>query len=429
MEIQNILDLLNRSYSPFHVVNNIKNKLILAGFSELDETKPFSLEKGKSYFLIRNDSSIIAFKMPSKEAKSFHITASHVDSPTFKIKANPIISFKNLLSLNTEPYGGAIYYSWMDRPLSIAGRLFVQDGNKIFSKLIAIDEDLLIIPSVAIHMNREVNTSASFNPAKDMIPLLGNETKDFSFLSFLKQKVALKENENILSFDLFLYCREKALLAGMNKEFVFSPRLDDLGSVYSSLFGFLESNSGSESISTFVAFDNEEVGSLTRQGANSTFLRETLKRIASEYGYYETLVSNSVMMSIDNGHANHPNHPEYSDQTVDVELNQGIVLKYNANQKYTTDAISAALVKAIANKIGVQCQEYSNRSDLRGGSTLGNISNSEVSLLTADIGLPQLAMHSSYETTGKNDIEDMVSFTKAFYETNIVLTKEGLILK
>ncbi len=430
MEIENILSLLNRSYSPFHVVNNIKEELLKKGFLELEEKEDFSLEKGKSYFVKRNDTSIIAFRLPKEKAKSFRITSSHTDCPTFKLKPNPIIAYKNLLLLNVEPYGGGIYYSWMDRPLSIAGRLLVQDEKGIHSKLFAIEENLLTIPSVAIHMNREVNSNASFNPAKDMIPLLGNAKKDFSFSSYLKEKASLKSEETIIAHDLFLYSREKALFSGMNQEFVSSPRLDDLGSVYTSLFGFLNEKKDNDSVSLFVAFDNEEVGSLTRQGANSTFLSDILKRITTLLGNnYQTMVANSVMLSIDNGHANHPNHPEYSDATTDVELNQGVVIKYNANQKYTTDAISSALVKAIAAKENLNIQEYTNRSDLRGGSTLGNISNSEVSLLCADIGLPQLAMHSSYELVGKKDMEDMIRLVSSFYETKITFTKDGFTLK
>ena len=429
MEIENILNLLNHSYSPFHVVNNIEKELLKKGFQELAEKEDFRLEKGKSYFVKRNGSSIIAFTLPKGKANSFRITSSHTDSPTFKLKPNPIITYKNLLLLNTEPYGGGIYYSWMDRPLSIAGRLLVEDENGINSKLFAIEENLLTIPSVAIHMNRDINSNASFNPAKDMIPLLGNVEKDFSFSNYLKEKAGLRSEETIIAHDLFLFSREKALLTGLNQEFVSSPRLDDLGSVYTSLFGFMNEKKDNDSVSLFVSFDNEEVGSLTRQGANSTFLSDILKRIASLLGNdYRTMVANSVMLSIDNGHANHPNHPGYSDPTTDVELNKGVVIKYNANQKYTTDAISSALIKGIAAKENLLIQEYTNRSDLKGGSTLGNISNSEVSLLCADIGLPQLAMHSSYELVGKNDMKDMIHLVSSFYETKIIFTQDGFAL-
>ena len=420
--ISEILNLLNKSYSPYHVISNIEGELKKNKHIELKETNDFALEEGKSYYVKRNDSSLIAFSLPKNSPKGFLFTASHSDSPTFKVKPNPIYKVNNLAMLNVEPYGGAIYYSWLDKPLSIAGRLFVKTKEGLESRLLYIDENLLIIPSLAIHMNREVNKSASFNAAKDMIPMLGISKEGFSFKDYLKAKTGLKEDEEILSFDLSVVNREKALLGGINKEFVYSPRLDDLGSVYTSLLGYLESDPN-DYIKVHAVFDNEEVGSLTRQGANSTFLKDIVKRILVKYQNNQTLLPNSFMLSIDNGHANHPNHPEYSDITTKVNLNGGVVIKYNANQKYTTDSYSASYIKLLAEENNLSVQEYSNRSDLPGGSTLGNISNSELSLATADIGLPQLAMHSSYEVTGKNDLEDIISLVKAFYNSSLPYKK------
>lgn len=427
-EIEEILNLLNHSYSPFHVVSNIEAKLKEKDYTEIQENENFSLKKGGHYYVKRNGSSIVAFRVPEENPKGFLITASHTDSPTFKLKPNPVYTFKNLMLLNVEPYGGAINYSWLDRPLSFAGRVMVQNDNKIQSKNVCIDEDLLLIPSVAIHMNREINRSVAMNPAKDMIPVFGNATESFSFNQYLKKKMNLSENEQIVSSDLFLYNRDKATLLGLNQEFLSSPRLDDLASCYSSLLGFLNA-SQSDFISCFVAFDNEEVGSLTRQGANSTFLREIIQKISENVRTSDPLLPNSVMLSIDNAHANHPNHPEYSDVTTDVELNKGIVIKYNANQKYTTDALSSAIVKTIATKEGLQVQEYTNRSDLPGGSTLGNISNSEISLLCADIGLPQFAMHSSYEFMGKSDLLDMIRLISRFYSSFFSINNDGFTIK
>ncbi len=427
-EIEEIVNLLNRSYSPFHVVSNIEAKLHENDYIELQENENFSLKKGGHYYVKRNGSSIIAFRVPIDNPYGFQITASHTDSPTFKLKPNPVYTFKNLMLLNVEPYGGAINYSWLDRPLSFAGRVMVQNGDTIHAENVCIDEDLLLIPSVAIHMNREVNHSMTMNPAKDMIPVLGNAIENFSFDEFLKSKMNLSKDEQIISSDLFLYNRGKAALLGINQEFLSSPRLDDLASCYSSLFGFLKANQ-SNSISCFVAFDNEEVGSLTRQGANSTFLREIVQKISESVQASTPLVPNSIMLSIDNAHANHPNHPEYSDVTTDVELNKGIVIKYNANQKYTTNAFSSAIVKTIAKKEGLKIQEYANRSDLPGGSTLGNISNSEISLLSVDIGLPQLAMHSSYELMGKNDLLDMIRLVSRFYSSSFSINSDGFMMK
>ncbi len=427
-EIEEILNLLNCSYSPFHVVSNIETKLKRNHFTELQENEDFILENGGRYFVKRNGSSIIAFRIPENRPRGFLITASHTDSPTFKLKPNPIYTFKNLMLLNVEPYGGAINYSWLDRPLSFAGRVMIQHDNEIQIKNVCIDEDLLLIPSVAIHMNREINKSVAMNPAKDMIPVFGNTIDNFSFDEYLKKKIGLNENEKIISHDLLLYNRDKATLLGSNQEFISSPRLDDLASCYSSLLGFLEAKAN-DFISCFVAFDNEEVGSLTRQGANSTFLREIIQKISKNFKDEVSLVPNSIMLSIDNAHANHPNHPEYSDVTTDVELNKGIVIKYNANQKYTTDALSSAIVKIIAAKEGIQIQEYANRSDLPGGSTLGNISNSEVSLLSADIGLPQLAMHSSYELMGKDDLLGMIRLVLRFYSSSFSMNKDGFTIE
>lgn len=422
--LDKIINLLNESYSPFHVVKNIENELKENGFSLLKENQNFRLEKGKKYYVKRNDTSIIVFEIPddfSLASSSFLLTATHNDSPTFKIKPNPIIHKGNLMLLNTEPYGGGIYATWLDKPLSIAGRVLVEKDDRIESRLLAIDEDLLEIPNVCIHMNRTVNSENKVNPSTDTLPLFGIDQNDFSFDKYLLKQLNL-EGYEVLSHDLFLYNREKAKLIGREKEFLASGRLDDLSAAYSALLGFLSSKKG-KAIKVYASFDNEEVGSLTRQGANSTFLKETLKRIIIALGGkdddFEKTIASSFMLSIDNAHADHPNHMEYTDKTTKVEMNKGIVIKYNANQSYTSDALSSAIVKSIMKKNAIPYQEYTNRSDLRGGSTLGNISNSEVSLITVDIGLAQLAMHSSYEIMGKKDIDYLVDFTKDYFASNI----------
>ena len=417
------LDLLKNSYSPFHVVDNLKQELIKAGFIELKETESYDLVSGKSYFVTRNDSSLIAFKLPSKiTSVSFLISATHTDSPTFKVKPNPVIRFNNLLSLNVEPYGGMINSSWMDRPLSIAGRILYRSDDVLRIKLINIDKDLLQIPNVCIHMNREVNSGYKFDASKDMIPLLGTITdKEFDFFEFLKKEADLNSDDEILSHDLFLYNRDKPRLVGLNQEFISSPKLDDLMSTYSALLGFLETKiDDADVIPLYAAFDNEEVGSLTRQGANSTFLKDTLTRITRNLNAdYEASIASSFLLSIDNAHADHPNHPEYTDKTTKIELNKGVVIKYNANQSYTSDAYSSAIVKSLLKDLNLNYQEFTNRSDLRGGSTLGNLSNSEVSLISCDIGLPQLAMHSANELAGSHDIDDLVKLTSYYFSHKV----------
>lgn len=420
-ESQEIISLLKRSPSVFHVVKNISEKLLEKGFIELSEYQPFVIEKGKNYFVKRNNSSIIAFKIPLNcKDLSFFGTATHNDSPTYKLKPHPFTKKGNLTLLDVEPYGGMIHSTWLDRPLSIAGRVLLQKGNVIQEALFNVDRPLLIIPNLAIHMNRNINEGYAYNPAVDLLPLFGEDIKEEdSFESFLLKELHEEKDVRVLSHDLYLYNFDEPRVFGLHEEFLASPKLDDLASAYSSLLGFLEAKND-ERISLFASFDNEEVGSLTRQGANSTFFKDTYKRLSEALnGNFEEDIANSFLLSIDNAHANHPNHLEKSDQTTNVSLNKGIVIKSNANQSYTTDALGSAIAKMIALKGNIPYQEFTNRSDLRGGSTLGNISNSELSILSCDIGLPQLAMHSANETMGVMDLDSMRRFVSLYFETKV----------
>ncbi len=411
-----VIAFLDRSPSVYHAVGNMVSRLEKEGFSRLEENERFSLKPGDKRYLVRSGTSVIAFAIPAKPGLGFNLVATHNDSPSFKLKPNPILSRGGVTQINVEPYGGGIFYTWLDRPLSFAGRVFTEDG---LCHLVNIDEDILVIPSLAIHQNRGVNNGYEFNAAKDMVPLWLDKEYEGDFASYLQKKCGLQSK--VISHDLFLYVREQARIVGEGGDLLLSPRLDDLSSAYSSLLAFLESAKKEQgNIPVFVSFDNEEVGSLSAQGANSDFLKSVLTRISRGLGRdeedHEIALRNSVMLSVDNAHANHPNHPEKADPTTHVALNGGIVLKYNADQKYTTSGESAAYVKGLAAKLGQPIQEFSNRSDMRGGSTLGNISNSEVSLLTADIGIAQLAMHSSVELCGKEDIDRMVELLKSHYE-------------
>lgn len=419
MYLEKTIELLNKSYSPFHVVKNIKELLLDKGYEELDEKTRYSLKEGGHYFVSRNGSAIIAFSVPSSpKESSFRITASHTDSPSFKIKPTPVLNYKNLVSLNVEPYGGMIDAPWLDRALSFAGRVFYLDeSGKLQNALLNIDEDLMVIPNLCIHFNRDVNNGYKFNPSKDMIPLLGIE-KDFDFSHYLLSKI--KGSKEILSFDLFLYNRDKAKLVGLNKEFLLSPKLDDLSSTYSVLLGFLDAKPSYFNI--YCAFDNEEVGSLTKQGAYGTFLKDTLNRIGKELDLpLEEMLARSLLLSVDNAHANHPNYPEISDKTTNVFLNEGIVIKFNANQTYTSDALSAALLKNVVKDANIKFQEFTNRSDLRGGSTLGNLSNNQMSINSVDIGIAQLAMHSCNELCGAKDVESMSLLAKEFFSSKQII--------
>ena len=326
----------------------------------------------------------------------------------------------NYIRLSTEKYGGMICSTWMDRPLSVAGRITLRTADGIESRLVDVNAPCAIIPNVAIHMNRNINEGMSYNPAVDMIPLWDTDGKAPS----LRERIAEVSGapaDDIVTTDLFLYNPD----AG--REFggvICAPRLDDLQCAFSALTAFTEA-ADADNCPVFCLFDNEEVGSGTKQGAASTFLYDTLRRILPSDEDYRCKLASSFLVSADNGHAIHPNHPEYSDKNHAVHLNGGVIIKYNANQKYTSDAISAGIFRVICDKAGVPVQAYANRADMAGGSTLGNIVNTQVSVNTVDIGLAQLAMHSAYETAGAKDTEYMVCALKRFYETSLRMKGDG----
>lgn len=410
---EKLLAFIKKSPTAFHAVETMKNTLAGAGFQELSEKEYWKLVPGGRYMVTRNHSALIAFSIPEKAALRFHIMASHSDSPSFKIKENPEISVeKAYVKLNVEKYGGMLMAPWFDRPLSVAGRIVTEENGELKEKLIDIDRDLLMIPSLAIHMNREVNSGYAYNPQKDLLPLYGMAGSEKTFQKLVAESAGVREDE-ILSQDLFLYNRMDGSIWGAEREFLSSGRLDDLQCAFASMEGFL-SGGKKESIAVHCVMDNEEVGSGTRQGAASTFLKDTLMRINTGLGrtHEEYLMSlaDSFMISADNAHALHPNYSETADPVNHPVMNGGIVIKYNANQKYCTDAVSAAEFKNICKKAGVPFQTFVNRSDMAGGSTLGNISNTQVPVSTVDIGLPQLAMHSPYETAG---VKDTVFLIKA----------------
>lgn len=415
--INELLTFIENSPSPFHAVETISDRLDNAGFTRLYEQDDWKLEKGKGYYVCRNYSSVLAFRIPETGVHAFNIVASHCDSPTFKIKENPQITSGPYITLNTERYGGMIMSTWMDRPLSVAGRLIVREGSTYTQKLVNIDRDLLIIPNLAIHMDRTMNDGKKFNPQVDMLPLYGLKEEAEDFLAMVAKEAGVKE-EDVIGHDLFLYNRQKGTVLGANNEFVCSAKLDDLQCAFASMKGFI-AQEDVKAMSVLAVFDNEEVGSSTKQGAASTFLFDTLTRVVKELGddenTYRKALAHSFMISADNAHAVHPNQPGIADPTNRPAINKGVVIKYNANQRYTTDAISAAVFKGLLNDLNISFQTFANRSDIMGGGTLGNISNTKVALNTVDIGLPQLAMHSAYETAGVKDTEDFIRICEAFY--------------
>ena len=425
-----LLNFIKNSPSCYHAIDNMKQILDENGFCEVVEGKNWTIKEGGKYYVIRNNSSLIAFKIPNKDFKGFNIVSSHSDSPTFKIKENHEIEVdKKMVKLNVEKYGGMIFSTWFDRPLSIAGKIVVREGNKFVSKLVNIYRDLVIIPNLAIHFNRNINDGYKYNAQNDMLPLFGDINAKGRLMSLVAQNAGVCE-EDILGSDLFLYNRMSGSIWGADEEFISSPKLDDLQCAFSSLKGFL-AGENKDTVQVCVVFDNEEVGSLTKQGAESTFLADTLKRINNTMGrdeqdFYKA-TANSFMISADNAHAVHPNYAQKSDPTNRPYMNEGIVIKFNANQKYTTDSVSAAIFKSLCEEVDVPYQVFTNRSDMAGGSTLGNISNSQVSLNSVDIGLAQLAMHSSYETGGIKDTYYLVKVIENFYNSSIIQEDCGVL--
>ena len=405
----------------YHATSHTASLLRDAGFIPLAEADVWDLCAGQGYYVTRGSSSLIAFRAPSDERfPGFMMTAAHSDSPAFKVKENPELCDGHHLRLSVEKYGGMLCATWMDRPLGIAGRVTVRTETGLETRLVDLGRTA-IIPNVAIHMNRNANDGMSYNAAVDMIPLCGEASEAGGFRDRVAAGAGCSPDE-LLMTDLLLYNPQSG------KEwssYISAPRLDDLQCAYASLRAFLDA-APTASVPVYCLFDNEEVGSQTKQGAASTFLSEVLERIAHSVGaFLPCKLASSLLLSCDNAHAVHPNHPEYADKNHAVYMNDGVVIKYNANQRYTSDAVSAGLFELICRRAGVPTQAYTNRADMPGGSTLGNIANTQVSLNTVDIGLAQLAMHSSFETAGAKDTVHMYEALKAHFSTTLVARGDG----
>ena len=420
--IKGLFDFIKSSPTAYQAISAVSCRLEKEGYVRLYEDEEFLLSEGGKYYTVRNGTSLIAFRIPSLKM-GFMITATHSDSPAFKLKESE--EKKGVYTrLDVEKYGGMIYYSWLDRPLGIAGRVLVDTGNGVESVNVDLGCDAVTVPSVAIHLNRGVNDGYKFNPATDLLPLY-SVGESLGVMEAIANKIGVDKKE-ILSHDLFVYNREEPRTIGLNGDFILSPRLDDLECVYASLEGFLNSEK-SESVPVLAIFDNEEVGSATKQGADSNFLLATLKKIAGEN--YFKMLENSLMVSADNAHALHPNHPELSDSQNAPILGGGVVIKFNASQRYATDGLSCALFKKICNNAGVKVQPYYNRADIAGGSTLGSIADTRVSIPTVDIGFAQLAMHSACETASAGDLVEMVKALRLFYSVSLLRHGEKTEIK
>lgn len=416
--MKDLLRFIDMSPTAFNATANFRKILLKMGYEELREDESYHLSEGGKYFVCRNMSSIAAFVLPKDPSETyFKITASHTDCPSFKLKPLPIIKGDGFIRLNTERYGGAIHYTWFDRPLSLAGRLIIRGDSGLETLVFDLREPLAIIPSLAIHMNGEVNKNFAPDLKTDLVPLL-DLNNDFDLNAYLSDKV----QKEVVGYDLYLYPCQTAVTYSNNKLFS-SFHIDNLECAYLSFKAFLEAQED-EAIRVWVAFDNEEVGSLTRQGADSDFLYANLNRIgkALHLDIY-SLLARSYMVSCDNAHALHPNHPEKADRINRPKINGGIVIKHNANQSYTSDALSTAIFTEILKQNKIPYQFFTNRSDMRGGSTLGNISNSHLSVLSIDIGLSQLAMHSCFETAGLSDAEYLYQGLKCYYDAKIIIPR------
>lgn len=421
---KDFMEFMKQSTTAFQAVAMAVQRLEAAGYERVSEADVWNILAGDKKYVVRNDSSLIAFSVPcnpeaSKEKETIHgfqMVCAHSDSPSFKLKENPCITVENsYLKLNVENYGGMIKESWLDRPLSVAGRLVVRkEGLELETKLVDMKKPLFIIPSLAVHMKRSGEKDGELNTQLHMLPLAGIQTDKEVLIKMLSDEVKV-DAKDILGADLYLYPLADPICMGVAEELLGAPRLDDLACVYCGLQALLESNS-KDTISVLAVFDNEEVGSQTMQGAASDFLLSVLRRVVTSLGQdWESLLAQSFLISADNAHALHPNYTDKADPTNRPVLNKGIVIKYHGGQKYTTSAYSGAYVKAICEQEEIPYQTYHNRSDIAGGSTLGNIALTNVSVPAADIGLAQLAMHSAFETMGAEDLDHMVHFMTAFY--------------
>ena len=423
-----LVEFLQESVTPFHAAATAESWLRAAGFTRLEEADYWNREPGKGYYTTRNGSSVVAWRVPDHAIGGWRIVASHSDSPTWKIKTD-IVENDGCRRLSVEGYGGMIMSTWLDRPLTVGGRVIVKTEDGIESRLVCIDRDLLVIPSLAIHFQRDINKGHTFNPQVDMQPLWG-PAGSRTLTDLVAEELGV-DTADILDSDLQLVTRQAPTQIGPDGEFFMAPRIDDLECAATTLLGFLDAAAETDSACApvWAMLDNEEVGSSSRMGAESSYLRDVLDRIVDAIPHsgqaMHRAMANSFMLSADNAHATHPNFPQKSDPYAPVRLGGGVVLKYNASQKYTTNAVSGAIFRAICEKADVPVQVFTNRADEAGGSTLGNLQSHTLPIPMADIGLAQLAMHSAVETASVADAEAMTKAVAAFYRVHLRALGDG----
>jgi aspartyl aminopeptidase len=423
---EKLLDFCYKSPTSYQAVSQAREMLNKKGFTEIFEQDSWKLKAGKGYYFVRNDSALVAFIVGSKKAASsgFRIVGAHTDSPGFRIKpACEIKSEGKYLKLNTEVYGGPILNTWMDRPLGIAGRVAIKTRNsfKPEIKMLNINKPVCVIPNISVHMNPELNKGYVLNKQTDTLPFLGIVSEKLSADGYLIKLLADELEEktaNIIDFDLYLYDFAKGCLTGANNELISTGRIDDLEAVHAGITALTEVRKP-QATCVMICFDNEEVGSMTRQGADSQILSGTLERICisgdgNREDYYRAL-ANSFIVSADGAHAVHPNLGIKCDPTSRPTINGGIVIKISANKSYTSDAVSSAIFSEICRKAKLPVQKFVNRSDMRGGSTIGPINSTQAGINSIDIGVPMLAMHSIRELCGVSDHFDMYKALKEFF--------------
>ena len=398
-----VIEFIDESPSTYHVVKNCSDILDENGFERIMPREKWEIKKGGKYFLKKSSSTIIAFTVGEDfDVKNgFKIFGAHTDSPCFRIKPSPEIVTENVVRLNTEVYGGPILSTWFDRPLSIAGRVIVKGENSFFPRTvkIKIDEPLLTIPNLAIHQNREVNNGVKIDKQNDVLPVISLINKNFEREGYLERVILEKtgiKKEDIIDFDLYLYATEKGCLLGANEEFMSSPKIDNLASVYTGLIGLLEAEENQDRINIFVAFDNEEIGSASR-------------------GDFLQMLESSYILSADAAHAAHPAHLGKTDPTNRGKINEGISIKISAKQKYTSDGYSIAVIKQLIEGTEIQIQPFVNESNELGGSTIGPISSTHLDIDGVDLGVPMLAMHSVRELCGIFDVFYLKELAKEFF--------------
>lgn len=432
-EARAFCEFVKDSPTAFHAASEVCRRLDAEGFLRVDEVCKWRMDAG-AYYTCRNGSSVIAWRIPEgayddikgdMHYARFQIAAAHGDSPTFKLKSNPCVNGAGVRTkcFDVEAYGGPIDHTWFDRPLGVAGRVLVRTRGRVESRLVRTDKPVGGIPSLALHLDRSVNESFSPNRARDMRPVFSlNATDSESLMNYVAAGAGAFAGD-VVAFDLYLTNFDEPRIWGVGDEFLSAPRIDDLMCAYAALKGFLGARLDRAGIAVYALFDNEEVGSNTKQGAMSTFLSDTLRRIVGslggDYEDYCRILSRSMLVSCDNAHAVHPNRPDMYDEANSCVLNGGIVIKEAANQHYCTDAFSRAVFTEVCERAGVPYQTFANRSDMAGGSTLGNLSNIQASMHGVDVGCAQWAMHSALETAGSCDVSLARRTLEAYYSADI----------